>query len=337
MPRHATALAIFLVTMLGIAPYPSTAFAKIVIYSARQEQLMKPLIDAYVAETGTTIELITGKEDELLQRLKEEDVHSPADLFIMPDAGNLWKAAREGLLSQVYSPVLRSNIPIHLRDRNRRWFGLSVRARTIVYNTKKVRPAELSTYEDLANSKWRGRLCLRTSKKVYNQSLVAMMIARLGQQEVESIIRSWVRNLATDVFTSDTKVLEAVAAGQCDIGIVNTYYFGRLMKKNPSLPLSLFWPNQKEGRGVHVNVAGAGVTKYSKNGKEAVAFLEWLSSFKAQRLFADANMEWPANPQVPPHPQVAAWGAFKQDTINVAHAGRLAVTATLLMERVGYN
>lgn len=337
MLTRGTALVIFLIIVLGVTAYPSTTSANIVIYSARKEQLMKPLIDAYVAETGTTIELITGKEDQLLEQLKAEGAHTPADLFITPDAGNLWKAARGGLLAQVYSKVLRSNIPAHLRDRNRRWFGLSVRARTIVYNTKKVKAAELSTYEDLADSKWQGRLCLRTSKKVYNRSLVAMMIVRLGQKEVERIVRSWVSNLATDVFSSDTKVLEAVASGQCDIGVVNTYYFGRLMKKNPSLPLSLFWPNQEKGRGVHVNVAGAGVTKYTKNGKEAVMFLEWLSSFKAQRLFADANMEWPANPQVSPHPLVADWGTFKEDTINVAHAGRLGLTATLLMERAGYN
>ena len=179
------------------------------------------------------------------------------------------------------SATLKANIPAHLRDPDGHWFGLSVRARTIVYNPKQVKPAELSTYEDLANPKWKGRLCLRTSKKVYNQSLVAMMIARLGEPQSEKVVRGWVANLATDVFPDDTKKMEAIAAGQCDVGIVSTYYYGRLMKKKPELPLALFWPNQKD-RGVHVNVSGAGVTQHAKHRAAAVKLLEWLSSEKAQ-------------------------------------------------------
>lgn len=325
--------------LLSLAMLSSvTAFAadELVVYSARNEQLIKPLFDAYTAETGIPIKFITDKEGPLLERLKAEGKNTPADMLITVDAGNLWLAAREGVLARVNSKVLNANIPAHLRDPDNRWFGLSVRARTIVYSTARVKPADLSTYEALGGAQWKGRLCLRTSKKVYNQSLVAMMIARHGEAKTEEIVKSWVANLATDVFPDDTKLMEAIAAGQCDVGIVNTYYFGRLKQKQPEAPMALFWPNQKD-RGVHVNVSGAGVTAHAKHRAAAVKFLEWLSSEKAQNLFADENMEYPANPKVKPHASVAAWGTFKQDTINVSQAGSLQAKAVMLMDRAGYK
>ena len=163
-----------------------------------------------------------------------------------------------------------------------------------------------------------------------------MMIARLGEARSEKIVKSWVANLATDVFPDDTKLMEAIVAGQCDVGIVNTYYFGRLKQKQPEAPLALFWPNQKD-RGVHVNVSGAGVTAHAKHRAEAVKFLEWLSSKKAQSMFADDNLEYPANPRVRPAASVAAWGKFKQDGINVSKAGSLQAQAVMLMDRAGYK
>jgi iron(III) transport system substrate-binding protein len=315
---------------------PVMAADEIVVYSARNEQLIKPLFDAYTAETGTGIKFITDKEGPLLERLKAEATNTPADMLITVDAGNLWLAAREGVLAKVDSKALKANIPSHLRDTENRWFGLSVRARTIVYSTARVKPADLATYEALGDAKWKGRLCLRTSKKVYNQSMVAMMIARLGEAKTEQIVKSWVANLATDVFPDDTKLMEAIAAGQCDVGIVNTYYFGRLKQKQPEAAIALFWPNQRD-RGVHVNVSGAGVTAHAKHRKAAVKFLEWLSSEKAQNLFADENLEYPANPNIKPHASVAAWGKFKQDTINVSQAGSLQAKAVMLMDRAGYK
>ncbi len=315
---------------------PVMAADEIVIYSARNEQLIKPLFDAYTKETGTEIKFITDKEGPLLERLKAEGTNTPADMLITVDAGNLWIAAKEGVLAKVDSKRLKANIPAHLRDPDNRWFGLSVRARTIVYSTARVKPADLATYEALGDAKWKGRLCLRTSKKVYNQSMVAMMIARLGEAKTEQIVKSWVANLATDVFPDDTKLMEAIAAGQCDVGIVNTYYFGRLKQKQPEAPIALFWPNQRD-RGVHVNVSGAGVTAHAKHRAAAVKFLEWLSSEKAQNLFADENLEYPANPRIKPHASVAAWGKFKQDTINVSEAGSLQAKAVMLMDRAGYK
>ncbi len=315
----------------------SYVFAEeVIVYSARKEHLVKPLFDAYTKETGVEVKFITDKAGPLVQKIKAEGKNTAADLLVTVDAGNLWFAAKEGLLQPVESKVLNENIPSHLRDPQNLWFGLSIRARTIVYNANTVKSSELISYEDLGSPKWKGRLCLRTSKKVYNQSMVAMFIAEHGEDNTEQIIGSWVKNLATAPFSSDTKVMEAIVAGQCDVGIVNTYYYGRLIKKDSNLPLALFWPNQ-DGSGVHVNVSGAGLTKYAKHKQEAIKLLEWLSTERAQNLFADSNMEYPANRNVQPHPIVDSWGSFKQNVINVVKAGEQQVTAIKLMDRVGYK
>ncbi len=313
---------------------------EVVVYSARNEQLIKPLFDAYTKETGVKVKFVTDKEGPLLARLKAEGANTPADMLMTVDAGNLWQASEEGLLRPVKSAALNANVPSHLRDPDNEWFGLSIRARTLIYNKDKVKPADLSTYEDLANPKWKSRLCLRTSKKVYNQSLVAMMIHEYGEGKTEDIVQGWVNNLAAPPFPDDTKAMEAVAAGQCDVTLVNTYYYGRLMEKKPSLPLGIFWPNQNlksKSAGVHVNISGAGVTKHAKNPAGATKLLEWLSSEKAQNLYADGNLEYPVNAKVKPDPTVAAWGSFKQNLINVKEAGTLQAKAVKLMDRAGYK
>lgn len=322
--------------MLWLSSQGVWAVDEIVVYSARKEHLIKPLFDAYAEKNHSRIKFITDDAGLLLQRLKAEGRNTPADLLITVDAGNLWHAKQEGLLRPVDSQTLMKNIPAHLRDPDHYWFGLSVRARTLVYSTKRVSAGDLSTYQDLASPRWKGRLCLRTAKKIYNQSLVAMLISEHGEPETEKIVKGWVANLAAPVFSSDTQVLEAIAAGQCDVGIVNTYYYGRLMREKPDLPLAVFWPNQ-ESEGVHVNVSGGGVTRYAKHPDAAVAFLEWLSSEEAQKVFAGANMEYPANPQVAADEEVAAWGRFKQNTLNLANAGRLQAAAIKLMDRAGYH
>jgi iron(III) transport system substrate-binding protein len=321
--------------LLGISALQVGA-AELIVYSERNESLIKPLFDAYTKETGVEIRFITDQAGPLLERLKAEGASTPADILITVDAGSLWLAAQEGVLAPVASDVLAANIPAHLRDPDNRWFGLSVRARTIVYSAERVSAGDLTTYEDLASPKWKGRLCLRTSKKVYNQSLVAMMLERLGPKETERVVRGWVANLATEPFSNDTKLMEAIVAGQCDIGIVNTYYFGRLLKEKPGIKLALFWPNQ-DSSGVHVNVSGAGVTHHARHRDEAVKLLEWLSTGEAQGAFADLNLEYPANPTVKPDPVVAAWGSFKPDTINVTTAGSRQAEAVMLMDRAGYR
>lgn len=309
---------------------------ELVLYSARNDQLLKPLLDLYQQKHDITFQLITDNEAALLERLKSEGENTPADLLITVDAGNLWLASQEGVLTAVDSDVLKSNIPDYLRASNDEWYGLSVRARAIVYATDRVNPDELVSYEGLADPKWAGRLCLRTSKKVYNQSLVATMIATLGEEQTENIVSGWVDNLATDPHSSDTRMMEAIAAGQCDVGIGNTYYLGRLQRNDPDINLAFFWPNQDD-RGTHVNVSGAGVTKHSDNKKAAIEFLEWLSSDEAQEIYAQVNLEYPAKQDIPVDPIVDAWGDFKPDVINVEQAGELQADAIRLMDRVNYR
>ena len=314
--------------------------AEVVVYSARNEQLIKPLFDAYTRETGVQVKFITDKEGPLMARLMAEGKNTPADVLLTVDAGNLWQAAQEDLLQPVLSPLLKAYIPEHLRDPHNEWFGLSVRARTVVYNRNKVKPGELGTYEELSSPRWKGRLCLRTSKKVYNQSLVAMMIWEHGEEKTEKIVRGWVNNLATAPFPDDTKAMEAVAAGLCDATVVNTYYYGRLMEKKPNLPLAIFWPNQfvqDKSTGVHVNISGAGVARFAKHPQEAIRLLEWLASSKAQKMFAGVNLEYPVNPTVDPDETVAAWGKFRHNLINVSEAGKLQTKAVMLMDRAGYK
>lgn len=330
---HFSVAFFFLFSIVAVCPVHAE---EVVVYSARIEQLIKPMFDAFTKETGIKVKYTTDNEGALLARLEAEGKNTPADMLITADAGNLWAASQAGLLKPVKSEVLESNIPAHLRDPANEWFGLSIRARTLIYNTKKVKPEELSTYEDLADPKWRKRLCLRTSKKVYNQSLVAMMIAEHGEAKTEEIVKGWVANLATDPLSDDTRALEFVAAGKCDVTIVNTYYFGRLMSKDPKLPLAVFWPNQNDG-GVHVNISGAGVTRHGRHEAAAIKLLEFLSSDKAQNLFADVNMEYPVNPKIAADPFVAAWGEFKQNPMNLAKAGELQTAAVKLMDRAGYR
>jgi iron(III) transport system substrate-binding protein len=210
-----------------------------------------------------------------------------------------------------------------------------VRARTIMYNTTRVKPEELSTYAALGDPKWKGRLCLRNSTHIYNQSLLATMIKRYGEPRTEEIVRGWVANQPT-LINGDAKILEAIAAGQCDVGVTNTYYLGRALAKDASLPVRPFWPDQA-GPGVHVNISGAGVIAHSKHRAEAIKFLEFLTSPEAQAVWVEASFEYPANPQVPPQPLLVQWGSFKMDDINVAAAGEFQAAATKLADRAGYR
>jgi iron(III) transport system substrate-binding protein len=317
--------------------FPSVIFAdSITVYSARNEQLIKPLFDAFTKETGIEVKVLTDKEGPLLARLKAEGQNTPGDVLITVDAGNLWQASQEGLLRPINSTVLKANIPSYLRDPKNEWFGLSVRARTIVYNKTNVKPAQLSTYQDLASPAWKGKLCLRTSKKVYNQSLIASMIKKHGEKKTEAMVRGWVANLATDVFADDTALLKAVAAGQCQVGISNTYYLARLLDKDPNFNVGLFWANQKV-EGVHVNVSGAGVTRHAKNAVAAQKFIEFLSSDKAQFIYTDKDFEFPANPKIKPDSIIKNWGPYKANTMNVSEEGKLQASATRLMDRAGYR
>jgi iron(III) transport system substrate-binding protein len=308
----------------------------LVVYTSRGDDLIRPVFDLYSAETGVKIEYTSDSDAALITRLEAEGASSPADLLITVDAGNLWLATEKGLLQPVASEALEQRVPDSLQDPDNHWFGLTIRARTLVYSTERVDPATLSSYEALADPAWQGRLCLRTSKKVYNQSLVATMIERLGAEKTEEVVSGWVSNLATDVFANDTALMEAIVAGQCDVGIVNTYYFGRLKAQQPEAPIALFWANQ-DSSGVHVNISGVGMTKHAKNPEAAQAFMEWLVTEPAQRFLADGNKEFPVNPAIAPSEEVAAWGEFRADDLNVAVAGKRQADAVMLMDRAGYR
>ena len=264
------------------------------VYSSRQERLIKPLFDAFTKETGIKVDYLTGDGGALIERIKLEGKNTKADLFMTVDAGNLWYAASQGLFQVASSELLKSTIPSHLRDPDGLWTGLSVRTRTIVYSTERVREKDLTTYEDLTSNKWRGKLCLRTAKKIYTKSLVASLIHNHGEDKTGDIVSGWVSNLAATPNAKDSQVMQAILAGQCDVGIVNTYYFGRLLEKQPNAPLKLFWANQ-DTTGVHVNISGAGVTKYASNTQSAKRLLEWLSLSKAQIIYGALNKEYPAN------------------------------------------
>ncbi|SDS76378.1 iron(III) transport system substrate-binding protein [Halopseudomonas litoralis] len=322
---------------LAATAFTSVAQAKeLVVYSSRQDHLIKPVFDMYTEKTGIEINFITDREAPLMARLRAEGANTPADMFMTVDAGNLWQAEEQGLFRAMESDTIEQNIPAHLRSSNDMWTGLSLRARTIAYSTERVNPDELSTYEALADDSWKGRVCLRTAKKVYNQSLVATMLESIGEEKTSEVITGWLANLATPVFSDDTALLKAIDAGQCDVGIVNSYYFGRLHKAEPDVKAKLFWPNQ-EDRGVHVNISGAGVTKHAKQPEEALKLLEWMTTEEAQRVFADVNMEFPANASLEPSDEVAAWGDFKADNVNIEVAGRRQPEAIMLMDRLGWN
>jgi len=308
---------------------------KLVVYTSRQPQLIEPLFEQYTKETGIEIVHLSGDAQQLLERIKTEGEDTAADLFITVDAGVLWQAAERGVLESVTSKTLQSNIPAYLRDPDNQWFGLSKRLRTIVINNAAMQEAPKS-YAELATNDWNSRLCLRTSQKVYNQSLIASFIVNFGEQETLKVLNGWINNLATKVFSSDTLALKAVQAGQCDATIVNSYYLGRLVASGEAENLNLIWANQ-DSTGVHVNISGGGVVKYSKQKTEAIKLLEWLTSTWAQEQYANLNLEYPVVKGTVLHPVLESWGEFKEDNLNAKILGALQKEAVLLAREANYN
>ena len=327
--------------LVGVATLAQAAQPQAVtVYSSRIEALLKPTLDEYTKQTGVKINLLTDRGGSLSERLAAEGASSPADVLITVDVGNLWSAAERGLLQKIDSPTLNANVPANFRDAGSRWWGLSQRERTIFYAADRVKPEQLSTYEDLADPKWKGKLCLRTSKQAYTQSLVAMLLAKHGVEKTEAITKGWVANLAGDVFTNDNSLLKAITAGQCDVGIANTYYYGRILAKEPDFnkQVKLFWANQgKDEGGTHVNLSGAGVVKHAKNPEGARKLLEWLSSAKVQTAYTHGTYESPINKQAEADPIVKAWGKFTPSSLNAGDIGSHQAEAIKLLDRVGYR
>ena len=309
---------------------------ELTIYTSRQPQLLEPIIEDFFQDTGIKVNLLSGNAQELMERIDIEGEDSPADIFMTVDAGVLWQATERKIFSETNSDILKKNIPEYLRDPSNQWFGFSKRARTIVYSSDKFSDNDFSSYEALSDPKWAGKLCLRTSKKVYNRSLMASMIDAYGYDEAKAVVLGWVSNLATEVFSNDTNALKAVSSGQCGVTIVNTYYLARLLDDPKYDNLSLFWANQGD-RGVHVNISGAGIVKTSKNKANAVKLLEYLSSMKAQDFYASANKEYPVLASADIDDSIEGWGEFSEDNINVSKLGSLQKEAVFLAQEAGYK
>jgi iron(III) transport system substrate-binding protein len=325
-----------LATSVSMAGGTAKKSESLTIYTSSNEEFIRPIFEKFTNESGIKINFVADKGPVLIEKLKAEGAQSPADLITTVDVGNLWLASEAGLLAPAESTELSQNIPEHFRAPNNEWVGLSVRARTIFFNPKLVKPSQLSTYEDLALPKWRGKLCLRTSNNVYNQSLVASFIESWGEKKTETVLKGWVRNLAAPVFSSDTLVLEAIAAGQCSVGITNTYYYARLLKDKPDLNAKLFWADQS-GRGTHVNIMGGGVLKSSSKKDLATQFLVWASRLEGQKLLSAMNFEFPISTEAEVDPLVKSFGTFKADSMPLYKAGEKQRAAVQLMDRVGYK
>jgi iron(III) transport system substrate-binding protein len=313
------------------------------LYSSRHYQTDEALYAGFTKQTGIRINRIEAGEDALIARLKSEGERSPADVLITVDAGRLWRAEQEGLFQPVKSAVLESRVPASFREPNGHWFGFSMRARVIAYARDRVKPAEVPTYESLAEPKWKGRICVRSSSNIYNLSLMGALIEQLGQAQAEAWAKAVRANMARDPKGGDTDQLRAVAAGECDVAISNHYYYARLMRsakpadREVADKVGVVFPNQS-GRGAHVNISGAGVLKHAPHRANAVKFLEYLASDEAQRYFADGNNEWPVVPSVQvSNPALAALGAFKYDPLNVAVLGRNQPASQKLYDRVAWK
>ena len=312
------------------------------IYNARHYGTDQQLWDAFTKETGIAVNVVEANHDELIQRLEAEGANSPADIFITVDAGRLALAAEKNLFEPVKSSVLEADVPAHLRHPDGLWYGLAMRARVLVYDKERVNPADLSTYEDLADPKNAGKIVVRSSTNVYNLSLMGSIIAADGAEKAEAWAKGLVANMARPPEGGDTDQLKAVAAGVGSIAISNTYYFARLLASDKpeeraiGEKLAVFFPNQGD-RGTHVNISGAGVLKSAPNKDNAIKLLEFLVSPEAQRYFADISFEYPVNPTVKPHPVLAAFGEFKQDKLNAATFAANSLEASKIMDRAGWK
>lgn len=325
-------------------PFAASAQEKVLnLYTARHYQTDEALYANFTKQTGIKINRIEGQEDPLLERIKSEGANSPADVFITVDIGRLWRAQQAGVFAPLKSSVLDSRIPANYRDPNGDWFGFSARARVIAYNKAAVKPGDIKSYEDLADPKWKGKLCIRSSGHVYNLSLMSSLIAHDGEARTEQWTRGVVANLARAPKGGDTDQLKAVAAGECDIAVANTYYIARILKsakpedKAVAEKLGVVWPNQAS-QGVHMNISGGGMLKHAPNKASARAFLEYLASDEAQRYFADGNNEWPVVESVKiSNPALEAMGSFKADKINVAELGKYQPQAQKVADKAGYK
>ena len=320
----------------------SFILADINIYTHRHYDSDKILFKKFTDITGIEVNVIKGSADQLIQRLQSEGKNSPADILLTVDAGRLVRAKDMGLLEPVSSKILTKNVPEMMRDSENHWFGLSVRARVIAYAKDRIKENELSTYEDLADPKWRGKIVVRSSNNIYNQSLLASLINENGSKKALKWAKSVRNNMARKPRGNDRDQARAVASGVADLAIINTYYLGLLANspdkadREVAEKLNIFFPNQN-GRGAHINVSGAAVTKSSKNKKEAIRFLEFLTEKNNQRIFSESNYEYPLDYNNSKSKIHLKWGRFKADNINLTILGKNNAEAVKIFDLAGWE
>jgi iron(III) transport system substrate-binding protein len=327
---------------LALGAGAASAAEEVNVYSARHYDTDARLYAGFTEATAIEVNVIESDADQLIERIKAEGANSPADILITVDAGRLWRAEEANILEPVSSEVLEERIPASLRHPEGEWFGLSQRLRIIVYAKDRVEPAEIAAYEDLAEPEWQGRVCIRSSTNIYNQSLVASMIETRGVEETEAWAKGLVENMARPPQGGDTDQIKAVAAGECDVAVVNHYYLVRLIKSDDSEEravadkVGVVFPNQ-DGRGTHANISGAGVIATAPHKENAVEFLEYLTTDQAQVYFAEGNNEFPVVEGVELDPILAAWGDIETDDLNAAKYGENNAEAVRLMDRAGWK
>ncbi|MEN8180302.1 MAG: Fe(3+) ABC transporter substrate-binding protein [Pseudomonadota bacterium] len=342
MRKYLPWFGVLLVSLALACPVVQAADEEVNLYSARKEKLIKPLLDQFSEKTGIQVNLVTGKADALLKRLQSEGRNSPADLLITTDAGRLHRALEAGVTQAVQSELLSTVVPAAFRDPQGHWYGLSLRARPILYVKGRVERDALSTYEALADPQWKGRICIRSSNNIYNQSLVASMISANGEPATEAWAKGLVKNLARPPKGGDRDQIKGAAAGICDLAVANTYYLAGMLnskdagQRAAAEKMAVFWPNQ-DSRGAHVNVSGAAVTAAAKNRDNAIRLLEFLAGKDSQRWYAKANGEFPVRSDVEAGELLQAWGEFKMDTLNLRKLGELNPAALRLMDRAGWK
>ena len=328
--------------LLIIIPLSTASQAQLNIYSHRHYDSDKVLFKKFTEKTGIEINIVKGSADQLIQRLISEGENSPADILLTVDAGRLYRAKEAGLLQPIRSRTLYRNIPSSLRDPDNEWFALTVRARVIVYSKERVSRDDLSTYEDLASSKWKGRIAVRSSSNIYNQSLMASLIEANGKKKALDWAKAVRLNMARAPRGSDRDQARAVAAGIADIAIMNTYYIGKLASSSDPKDrevvkkVAIFFPNQKN-RGTHINISGAGVTKSAKNKENAIKFLEFLSSAESQDVFGSINFEYPVKIANNKSELLKSWGSFKSDKLNLSILGKRNSDAVKLFDKAGWE
>jgi len=327
--------------MAFVMPLSSGLAAELNVYSYRVPQLLQPFLDAYTAETGTQFNVVHAPKG-LAQRLQSEGAGSPADVVLTVDISRIAELEKMELLSPLNSDVINQRVPAHLRDDGGTWTALSTRARVIVVSKTRVKEGEITRIEDLAKPEWKGRICSRKGSHVYNRALLASLVVHLGEEAAEDWAKAYVDNLAKRPQGNDRAQAKSIYAGECDVALMNTYYYGA-MANNTKNPEQQDWANSirmvffnQDDRGQHINISAGGVVKTSPHQDDARAFLEWMTGPVAQRIYAEVNAEYPVNADVAPDPSVAAWGRFKADAVSIEAIGRASSTAQMIIDRTGW-